>query len=263
MVELNENFDESGSSTAVVASRPVAVAEMGDEGRGTAPEAETVPRAVMAEAVQASQLAPIEAPVVPKGDQADGVRRVGQILTAATTARWPMYLRNFKQLLRATGGGFDERRYGFMGLIDLLRASQREGLVRLERDRRGGLRMFKGPALQQTGPSPAIDPSQEVAEAEPEARRLDTLDTRPVEAEKRFELEQAEEDRFNVEPIPTDTMAGPLDSTKPRSPRSRVAAAAPVAARLLRKATPKKPPARTTKRSKKPAGSQSPGKNKV
>ena len=62
---------------------------------------------------------------------------------------------------------------------------------------------------------------------------------------------------------PTDTMDEPLDSTKPRRPRSRVAAAAPVAARVPRKATPKKPPARATKRSKKPAGSQSPGKNKV
>jgi len=264
MVELNENFDESGSSTAVVASRPIAVAETGDEGHGAAPEAETEPRAVMAEAVQASPLARVEAPVVPKGDQADGVRLVGQILTAATTARWPMYLRNFKQLLRAAEGGFDERRYGFMGLLDLLRAGQREGLVRLERDRRGGLRVFKGPALERTGSSPAIDPSQEVTEAEPEAGRLDTLDTQPVEAEDRFALEeQAEEDRFNVEPIPTDTMAGPLDSTKPSRLRSRVAAAAPVAARVPRKATPKKPPARTTKRSKKPGGSQSPGKNKV
>jgi len=54
---------------------------------------------------------------------------------------------------------------------------------------------------------------------------------------------------------PTDTMAGPLDSTKPRRPRSRVAAAAPGAARGPRNATPKKPPARATKRSKKPAGS--------
>ena len=261
MVELNEKFDESESSTAVVASRPVAVAETRDEGRAAAPEAETEPRAVMAEAVEeVSQLAPIEAPVVPKGDQADGVRLVGQILTAATAARWPMYLRNVKQLLRATEGGFDERRYGFMGLIDLLRACQREGLVRLERDRRGGLRVLKGPALQQTGPSPAIAPSQEVMEA----GRLGTLDTQPVEAVDRFELEeQAEEDRFNDEPIPTDTMAGPLDSTKPRRPRSRVAAAAPVAARVPRKATPKKPPARAATRSKKPAGSQSPGKNKV
>jgi hypothetical protein len=264
MVELNENFDESGSSTAVVASRPIAVAETGDEGRRAAPEAEPESRAVMAEAGQASQLAPVEAPVVPKGDQADGVRLVRQILTAATTARWPMYLRNFKHLIRGAEGGFDERRYGFKGLIDLLRAGQREGLVRLERDRRGGLLMFKGPALQQTAPSPAIDPSPEVTEAEPEAGRLDTLDTQPVEAEHRFARdEEAEEDRFNVEPIPTDTMAGPLDSTKPRRPRSRVEAAAPVAARVPRKATPKKPPARAATRSKKPAGSQSPGKNKV
>jgi len=214
--------------------------------------------------VQASQLAPVEAPVVPKGDQADGVRLVGQILTAATTARWPMYLRNFKQLLRAAEGGFDERRYGFMGLIDLLRACQREGLVRLERDRRGGLRVFKGPALQQTAPLPAIDPSQEVTKAEPEAGSLDSPDTQTVEAEDRFEREeQAEENRFNVEPIPTDMMAEPLDSTKPRRPPSRVAPAAPAAARVPRSATPKKPAARATKRSKKPAGSQSPGKNKV
>ena len=254
-VELNENFDESGSSTAVVASRPIAVAETGDEGHGAAPEAETEPRAVMAEAAQASQLAPVETPVVPKGDQADGVRLVGQILAAATTARWPMYLRNFKQLLRAVEGGFNERRYGFMGLIDLLRASQRQGLVRVERDRRGGLLVFKGPALQQAGPAPAIDPSKEVTEAEPAAGRLDTPDTQPAEAEDRFELEEAAEaDRFNVEPSPTDTMAEPLESTKPKRPRSRAAAAAPVP----RKATPKKP-----KRSKKPAGSQSPGKNKV
>ena len=46
-----------------------------------------------------------------------------------------MYLRNVKQILRA--GDFDERRYGFGGLIDLLRACMREGYVRLERDRRG------------------------------------------------------------------------------------------------------------------------------
>ena len=67
----------------------------------------------------------------------------------------------------------------------------------------------------------------------------------------RFEREeQAEENRFNVEPIPTDTMAEPLDSTKPRRPPSRVAPAAPAAARVPRKATPKKPPKRPTKRSK-------------
>ena len=42
------------------------------------------------------------------------------------------------QLLRAADGGFDERRFGFGGLMDLLRACQRDGLMRLERDRRAG-----------------------------------------------------------------------------------------------------------------------------
>ncbi len=209
----------------------------------------------MTEAVQASRPAPIEAPVVPAGDQADGVRVVGQILTAATAARWPMYLRNVKQLLRAAERGFDERRYGFLGLIDLLRACQREGLVRLERDRRGGLRVFKGPALQQTGSSSAIAPSQEEVEAEP-------LDTQPIEAVDRFELEeQFEEDRFNVEPMPNDTTDELLGGDRPRRPRSRVAATAPVAARVPRKALPKKAAPRASTRSRKPARSKAPGKD--
>jgi len=249
MVELNEKFDEREASTAVVVSQP-AVAETRGVGRAAAPEA-----------VRAPQLASIEAPVVPKGDQADGVRLVGQILTAATAARWPMYLRNVKQILRATEGGFDERRYGFMGLIDLLRACQREGFVRLERDRRGGLRVLKGPALQQTSSSPAIAPSQEVQEVM-DSEPVDTLHTQPVDAVDRFDLEeQAEDDRFNVEPLATDATAEPPGRAKPRRPRTR-AAAAPAAARLPRKAAPKKPSARASTQSRKPVGSQTPGKNK-
>ena len=53
-------------------------------------------------------------------------RRGRSCWRAATSARWPMYLRNVKQILRA--GNFDERRYGFGGLMDLLKACQREGL---------------------------------------------------------------------------------------------------------------------------------------
>ena len=62
-----------------------------------------------------------------------------------------MYLRNVKQILRQADGGFDERRYGFGGLMDLLKACQRAGFVRIERDRRGGLRVFQGSALQGAG----------------------------------------------------------------------------------------------------------------
>jgi hypothetical protein len=58
-----------------------------------------------------------------------------------------------KQLLRAAA--LDERAYGFGGLMDLLRACQRESLVRLERDRRGGLRVFQGPNLGRGPMAPA------------------------------------------------------------------------------------------------------------
>src|SRR5262249_28578263 len=84
----------------------------------------------------------------PTESTADGVARASRILASAKNARWPMYLRNVKQILRqhrgdaslaaTEGTGFDERRYGFGGLLDLLRALQRDGFVRLERDRRGG-----------------------------------------------------------------------------------------------------------------------------
>ena len=59
-----------------------------------------------------------------------------------------MYIRNVKQIIRAADASFDERKYGFGGLMDLLRACQKEGCIRMERDRRGGLRVFPGAALQ-------------------------------------------------------------------------------------------------------------------
>jgi hypothetical protein len=77
------------------------------------------------------------------------VRIVSGILRGASNARWPMYLRNVKQLLRTAN--FDERSYGFGGLMDLLRACQRDGLLRVERDRRRGLRVFHGTALGPVG----------------------------------------------------------------------------------------------------------------
>jgi hypothetical protein len=74
---------------------------------------------------------------------ADGVTLVRQVLAEATTPpRWPMYLRQMKQFIRNARPDFDERRYG--SLQDLLRACQKAGLVRLERDRQGGLRAFAG-----------------------------------------------------------------------------------------------------------------------
>jgi uncharacterized LabA/DUF88 family protein len=73
----------------------------------------------------------------------DGVALVRRLLAEATTTpRWPMYPRQFKQFLKAAQPDFDERKYG--SINDLMRACQKDGLLRMERDRQGGLRVFAG-----------------------------------------------------------------------------------------------------------------------
>jgi uncharacterized LabA/DUF88 family protein len=143
------------------------------------------------------------------GDNAEGAKIAGEVLGAATSARWPMYLRNVKQILRA--GGFDERRYGFSGLMDLLRACQREGTVRLERDRRGGLRVMQGTALVR-GVIPAVEPAEAV---------LESLDRTQAEV---LSGDEAESDIIESTPVAVvDTTAELLGRAKPRRPRTRAA----------------------------------------
>jgi hypothetical protein len=59
-----------------------------------------------------------------------------------------MYVRQVKQYLRGVDPTFDERKFGFQGLNDLLRACQREGLFRVERDRQGVVRFFQGNVMK-------------------------------------------------------------------------------------------------------------------
>jgi len=58
--------------------------------------------------------------------------------------RFPMYVRQFKPFVKALDESFDERKYGFAGIVDALRFGQREGLFRLERDRQGVVRVHPG-----------------------------------------------------------------------------------------------------------------------
>jgi uncharacterized LabA/DUF88 family protein len=89
-------------------------------------------------------------PAAPAGARAaDGIREVRRLLqTAQRPPRWPMYIRQLKQFLRGVDPTFDERRFGFESLGDLMRACQRDGLLRIERDRQGGMRIFQGNLAQ-------------------------------------------------------------------------------------------------------------------
>jgi uncharacterized LabA/DUF88 family protein len=225
MVELNPTFDEAAAPPV---ERPAAFIPA--PAPVPTPDGETRP-----------QMPPPAEPQPPLGDMAEGVRLTGDLLKAATGARWPMYLRNAKQILRA--GGFDERRYGFGGLIDLFRACAREGLIRLERDRRGGLRLFQGPALARAAAPPA---PQIVAAAEPEAAP-------EIAADEEAPLDELQVDVVDVEPVRViDTTAELLGRAKPKRPRSRaVAASRPVRTTETRKIAAKKPPSRRPRTSKK------------
>ena len=89
---------------------------------------------------------------------AEGVAEVRRILmNTKGSTRWPLYIRQMKQLLKTNAPGFDERNYGFASPVELLRAAQKDGLVRMERDRQGAVRLFQGPALQAaTSPAPGM-----------------------------------------------------------------------------------------------------------
>jgi uncharacterized LabA/DUF88 family protein len=209
MVELNEGAAEEGSAaahsaTAETPSRPPTdVSHMfraAEEQAARDSDEEPLP-APGVPAASATELRPSESPQA-------GVQRAGHLLAAATTARWPMYLRNVKQILRQADGGFDERRYGFGGLMDLLKACQREGFVRIERDRRGGLRVFQGPAMQKA----ALMPVREIMDVEP----IEAQPSEPIEAAEAEAVEQPD-----LEPIPIDTTAELLGRAKPRKPRAR------------------------------------------
>ncbi len=257
MVKLNEAFiDESPAAPAV------------DDGAGAVPQL-TASSEVLPQLHPHSQTAyeprrgdngggftpgPQEPAGPPLGDQAEGVKRAGEILGAATGARWPMYLRNVKQILRQTEGGFDERRYGFGGLMDLLKGCQREGFVRIERDRRGGLRVFQGSALQGSAAAAPIVSRPNLPQPDVEDTE-DAYENQPIETRLVSAVQTTDSD---IEPgnqaIPIDTTAELLGRAKQRKPRARAAQRpAPVAA--PKKAAAKKPaakkPAATKSRSKK------------
>jgi uncharacterized LabA/DUF88 family protein len=231
-------LSESAGGTAQSATPAAATAVGFGEPRRSDVDTETVrspepPLPFAAPPIGGSFTMPIES----TESQADGVARVGEILKAATAARWPMYLRNVKQLLRASDGSFDERRYGFAGLVELVRGCQKEGLVRLERDRRGGLRVFPGPSLQRVAPS--RQETQEASESQIDARaytqaqmveharkpghEIDRgFQARPVDpppAERVETTESIDADVIDTEPMPTVDPTAELLGTASRRRR--------------------------------------------
>jgi uncharacterized LabA/DUF88 family protein len=116
----------ASAETAAPAEDAPATAPAGD---GDAPVADAAPPEASAQALDASSAS----------------KALEELFRASETKpHWPLYLRTFKQLLRSQPTPFDERKYGLSSTYDLARQAQRDGLLHIERNRQGILRIFPG-----------------------------------------------------------------------------------------------------------------------
>src|SRR5436190_5043195 len=138
------------------------------------------------------------APAVPTPVQAEeGVRAMQEAFQRSPiTPHWPMYLRNVKQFIKNSSPAFDEHRYGFHSFLDAVRHAQRAGLLRLERNRQGILRVFPGALLSQLERAP-MPPVEEPAAVEQAAVAYDV-----------------EEQVTAVEPEPQAMLTAPEDASQ-------------------------------------------------
>ena len=177
------------------------------------------------------------APVPPPASPEDSLAALRQALPShfEKAPNRPLYLRQIRQLLRVAGSSVDERS-GFRGLLDLLHQAQREGWLRLHRDRKGVWRVF--PA----GPAPAATPATpaevEVAvEAPPELEpgigpELEPDLLMPVETDVNWEVEVLPDEIVEpAEPLPPPAVfeevvpVEPTPQPKPRKTRAPKAGA--------------------------------------
>jgi uncharacterized LabA/DUF88 family protein len=137
----------------------------------------------------------------------------------------PLYLRQIRQVLRAAGSTIDERAAGFRGLLDLLHQAQREGWVRLHRDRKGVWRAFSAAAPTQV----QVRTTQETAEAGEGAGESAPIlepDIMPVETDVDWDtVELPEESVEHHEPATAEVVAEalpvePAPAPKPRKTRA-------------------------------------------
>jgi hypothetical protein len=183
------------------------------------------------ERVEAVAESPIPAPRDTEVALADGVARLGpadgyRIMAQAfsrtgANPRFPMYVRQFKHFMKTFDESFDERRYGFAGLLDALRFGQREGLFRLDRDRQGGVRVHPGAQYLRLTQSPGAAVGGGLATSESPQVGLLPLEVEAAAVEEARPVEDhpptAPEPPFEVDvtPVAQDAMeASPASSSE-------------------------------------------------
>jgi uncharacterized LabA/DUF88 family protein len=183
----------------------------------------------------------------PTMSSAQAMVTLKQAVTSASekSPNRPLYMRHIRQALRAVDRNFDERHAGFHGILDLLHQAQREGWLRLQRDRKGVWRIFtvSPSGLTPAEPAAAAAPVTEVeAGASTDFWESDEILTAPAEATELTEeppleawaedlptaaaVAQGEagspviEESAPVETVQAEPVAGPESPRRGRKPRA-------------------------------------------
>jgi uncharacterized LabA/DUF88 family protein len=184
----------------------VELKEIREESKGKAAEAAT-PEPVPEAAV------PPEQPTT-AAQASEAVRVLEELLRdSKSRPHWPMYLRTFKQFLRSLQPPFDERPYGLSSTYDLVRQAHRDGLLRVERNRQGILRIFPGERFPRVAQEQPIEEPPPVETAEPE-----------------FKISSAESGISAPEPIAQPPIPAAIEETPPEPAESALEPEAPAMA---------------------------------
>jgi len=138
---------------------------------------------------------------------------------------WPMYLRTFKQFLKSLQPPFDEHKFGITSTYDLVRQAQKDGLLRVERNRQGIMRIFAAELFPQTQQeAPAQEESRESASRpvpeQSDTEKTETLGTKteelkPEKTETEYAAAAGEIEEDQKPEIPT-ARAGKAGTRKAR-----------------------------------------------
>ena len=190
-----------------------------------APVEPSFPKETQADFAQSSTSA---TPTVTPPQADELVRALQDVFRGAkVTPHWPMYLRNLKQYIKNAAPAFDEHRFGFVNFLEAVRAAQRGGVFRLERNRQGILRIFPGNQFPQQGrmpPMPDVEQEQEREEGAAaifvEAAPVIEESTPIVEAEPIIEVTAqpaSEEEQSEVSSVDEELEAGEKPARKRRT----------------------------------------------
>jgi uncharacterized protein (TIGR00288 family) len=155
----------------------------------------------------------------------EAIRNLAEVFKHATVVpHWPMYLRNVKQYIKNAAPTFDERKFGFTNFLETIRACQRSGLFRLERNRQGILRVFPGPQFPSQASLPMSASEQERAT---EAAYIAAAEAAILAAEPLLQAASAPSPVMEVESSGEPTGAGEAEQKPSRRRTSRPPGEAP------------------------------------